>query len=114
MSTFFDSVSLLLTCPHNSHISDTGLKVAQYTSGISVSLQGDVTGIDADVSMTAFCVIAMQESGPLCTASLTVSSSPFLLVFCFRLLGNGLFVCFVLVFFAFCKNLVGSHNKITF
>ncbi|XP_076583459.1 complement C3-like [Chaetodon auriga] len=35
---------------------------------------GDVQGIDSDASMTAFCLIAMQESRPLCAA--TVNSLP--------------------------------------
>lgn len=53
-------------------------------------LQGDVTGTDADVSMTAFCLIAMQEAGPQCTASVTVSISPSLVF---------LFLFFVVVVF---------------
>ncbi|XP_027138596.1 complement C3-like isoform X2 [Larimichthys crocea] len=35
---------------------------------------GDVLGTDSDASMTAFCLIAMQESRPLCAA--TVNSLP--------------------------------------
>ncbi|XP_075896236.1 complement C3-like [Nelusetta ayraudi] len=34
-------------------------------------MMGDVLGTDSDASMTAFCLIAMQESGPLCTSSVT-------------------------------------------
>ncbi|XP_014835711.1 PREDICTED: complement C3-like, partial [Poecilia mexicana] len=32
-------------------------------------MTGDVGGVDSDVSLTAFCLIAMQESSGLCSAS---------------------------------------------
>ncbi|XP_016517975.1 complement C3-like isoform X1 [Poecilia formosa] len=34
-----------------------------------VEMTGDVGGVDSDVSLTAFCLIAMQESSGLCSAS---------------------------------------------
>lgn len=40
----------------------------------SLLVQGDVRGTDSDVSMTAFCLIAMQESRRLCTATVAVST----------------------------------------
>ncbi|XP_019117290.2 complement C3-like isoform X2 [Larimichthys crocea] len=36
---------------------------------------GDVLGTDSDASMTAFCLIAMQESRPLCAATVSSLSS---------------------------------------
>uniref|UniRef100_A0A8C7XJQ7 Anaphylatoxin-like domain-containing protein n=1 Tax=Oryzias sinensis TaxID=183150 RepID=A0A8C7XJQ7_9TELE len=38
------------------------------------SMTGDVRGSDSDASMTAFCLIAMQESRSLCSADIYVSS----------------------------------------
>ncbi len=38
--------------------------------------QGDVHGIDSDVSMTAFCLIAMQESSTICADTVNVSNLP--------------------------------------
>lgn len=37
--------------------------------------QDDVAGSDNDASMTAFCLIAMQESRHLCDISVSVSST---------------------------------------
>lgn len=41
-----------------------------------VLVQGDVRGTDSGVSMTAFCLIAMQESRQLCDATVGVSTCP--------------------------------------
>jgi len=41
---------------------------------VLVHVQGDVYGTDSDVSMTAFCLIAMQESRRTCAATLSVRS----------------------------------------
>ncbi|TNM85459.1 hypothetical protein fugu_007730 [Takifugu bimaculatus] len=42
-------------------------------------MPGDVFGADSDASMTSFCLIALQESRPLCGFSINVSSSTTLL-----------------------------------
>lgn len=42
----------------------------------SLLVQGDVRGTDSDVSMTAFCLIALQESRRLCAATVGVSTCP--------------------------------------
>lgn len=42
----------------------------------SLLVQGDVRGADSDVSMTAFCLIAMQESRQLCAATVGVRTCP--------------------------------------
>lgn len=39
-------------------------------------MQGDVRGTDSEASMTAFCLIAMQEANQLCSASVNVSAFP--------------------------------------
>lgn len=42
-------------------------------------------GTDSDASMTAFCLIAMQESRTMCAASVNVSILPPYIVFSFSL-----------------------------
>uniref|UniRef100_UPI0009B4E860 complement C3-like n=1 Tax=Monopterus albus TaxID=43700 RepID=UPI0009B4E860 len=41
-----------------------------------VAMTGDVRGSDSDASMTAFCLITMQESRKICADTVNVSPSP--------------------------------------
>ena len=66
----------------NSYIS---LTIVSLKTCLCVYLQGDVEGRDSDASMTAFCLIAMQESLTLCNRSVDVSTSPPCIVFSFPL-----------------------------
>ena len=43
---------------------------------LCVYVQGDVRGTDSDASLTAFCLIAMQESRAICNSTVNVSTSP--------------------------------------
>ncbi|XP_035763650.1 complement C3-like, partial [Neolamprologus brichardi] len=46
----------------------------EFTAVIHGEMNGDVAGLDSDASMTAFCLIAMQESRSICSD--TVNSLP--------------------------------------
>ena len=54
------------------------------TCFLCVHVQGDVQGKDTDASMTAFCLIAMQESRTICNDTVNVSTSPpYSVLFCY-------------------------------
>ncbi|KAF3852636.1 hypothetical protein F7725_005991 [Dissostichus mawsoni] len=55
-------------------------------------MMADVLGADTDASMTAFCLIALQESRTLCAASVGVGNLPPYNVFSFSL------ICFISLF----------------
>ncbi|XP_035760088.1 venom factor-like [Neolamprologus brichardi] len=48
----------------------------EFAPVLQSTMNGDVAGLESDASMTAFCLIAMQESRSICSDTVNVSISP--------------------------------------